>query len=286
MNSSCYRFILDIQSVQSQISIPVSLYDTARTLYISFADGGKPYELSDGCRAVFSATKADGHHLLNDCVILLGRTVQYDFTPQTTSAVGKVDCEVQLYGEDGRLITSPRFTLVVYEGALEGQVLSEDEEMTFSNIIVAEQLRVAAENERIASDEEREAIAKRALAAAERVEGSVKGDRVYIRYSAYPDGRGYTTEWARGLNYIGISVGLYEPEDQSGYQWSVFAPGIYVGGGEMPDYADLQVDDESEEGDFVEDYIDQKLDERLGELDDSLYAILAIQEQLIGGGES
>lgn len=280
MNSSCYRFILDIQSVQSQISIPVSLYDTARTLYISFADGGKPYELSDGCRAVFSATKADGHHLLNDCVILGGRTVQYDFTPQTTSAVGKVDCEVQLYGEDGRLITSPRFTLVVYEGALEGQVLSEDEEMTFSNIIVAEQLRVAAENERVASDEEREAIAKRALAAAERVEGSVKGDRIYIRYSAYPDGRDYTEEWHRGLNYIGISVGIYEPVDASDYQWSVFAPGIYVGGGEMPDYADIQVDTESEDADFLETYIDERVEAILAP---GLDAIIDIQEQLIGG---
>jgi len=33
-------------------------------------------------------------------------------------------------------------------------------------------------------------------------------------------------------------------------------------------------------------YFDAHIDERLGELDDSLYAILAIQEQLIGGGES
>lgn len=71
---------------------------------------------------------------------------------------------------------------------------------------------------------------------------SMRGYSVHIRYSAYPDGRDYTAEWRRGLNYIGIAIGKDAPMNANGYQWSVFAPGIYVGSGVMPDYADIQID--------------------------------------------
>lgn len=241
---SNYPFTLDIHGVVSQISFPVSLNDTARSLLISLTDGGKPYEITDGCRAVFAALKPDGTCLFNDCIIVGNKVIRYDFTPQTASVKGKVDCEVRLYGVDGNLVTSPRFTIVVYEGLLDERILSEDEKTTVDNMVLAEQARIAAENERIASDAEREEIARRAEAAAERVEESVNGDDVFIRYSAYPDGRGYTDTWQRGLNYIGVAAGLKEPEDASGYQWSLFAPNIYVGSGEMPDYADVQIDPE------------------------------------------
>ena len=239
---SNYPFTLDIHGVVSQISFPVSLNDTARSLLISLTDGGKPYEITDGCRAVFAALKPDGTCLFNDCIIVGNKVIRYDFTPQTASVKGKVDCEVRLYGVDGNLVTSPRFTIVVYEGLLDERILSEDEKTTVDNMILAEQARIAAENERIASDAEREEIARRAEAAAKRVEESVNGDDVFIRYSAYPDGRDYTDTWQRGLNYIGVAAGLKEPEDASGYQWSLFAPNIYVGSGEMPDYADIQID--------------------------------------------
>ena len=244
---SNYPFTLDIHGVVSQISFPVSLNDTARSLLISLTDGGRPYEISHGCRAVLAAVKPDGTRLLNDCIIVGNKIIRYDFTPQTASFKGKIDCEVRLYGEDGNLVTSPRFTIVVYEGLLDERIVSEDEKTTINNMLVAEQLRVAAENERVAAEAEREEVAKRAEAAADRVKESLNGDRVYIRYSAYPDGEGYVSEWARGLNYIGVAAGLDEPTDKSGYEWSIFAPTVYVGSGDMPDYADIQIDPNGED---------------------------------------
>ncbi len=71
---------------------------------------------------------------------------------------------------------------------------------------------------------------------------SMRGYSIHVRYSAYPDGRDYSKVWRRGLNYIGIATGVDAPTNANAYQWSLFAPGIYVGGGDMPDYADIQID--------------------------------------------
>lgn len=87
-------------------------------------------------------------------------------------------------------------------------------------------------------------LTERAEEATNRINESVRADRLFFRYSAYPDGRDYTDRWERGLNYIGVAVGFYEPEDASGYQWSLFSPGVYVGSGDMPPYADVQIDPE------------------------------------------
>lgn len=153
---SNYPFTLDIHGVVSQISFPVSLNDTARSLLISLTDGGKPYEISDGCRAVLAAVKPDGTRLFNDCIIVGNKVIRYDFTPQTSSVTGKVDCEVRLYGTDGNLVTSPRFTIVVYEGLLDESILSVDEKTTIDSIILSEQQRVEAEAARVEAEAARE----------------------------------------------------------------------------------------------------------------------------------
>ena len=46
MNSSIYRFTLDMHSAQSQVSIPVMLGDTGRTLRINLSDGSNPYVIA------------------------------------------------------------------------------------------------------------------------------------------------------------------------------------------------------------------------------------------------
>ena len=255
MISSKYRFSLDIHSIQSQVSIPVSLGDTARVFYISLTDARKPFYIADGCMAKLSIKRPTGTYLEEFCIIKNNAIIKYDFSQnKNTAAVeGLHNCEVTLYSPNGKILTSPKFSIVVSKRA----VSSDDIDLTDDNIkiidslVVAEASRVAAENERIAADAEREEIARRAEAAAERVKESLNGDRVFIRYSAYPDGRYYADTWQRGLNYIGVAAGINEPADASGYEWSVFAPGIYVGGGEMPDYADIQIDPDSEDIDYV-----------------------------------
>lgn len=150
MNYSKYRFNLDMQSYISQISLPVRQHDTGIVLRINLTDGGVPYSIKNGCRAVFYARKADGNPLMNDCVIEKNTTICYTLTPQTTACSGVVDCEVRLYGTDGNLITTPRFILVVDSRVVHDEdfPLSDSEQTILDNIIISETQRVDAERDR------------------------------------------------------------------------------------------------------------------------------------------
>ena len=151
MNYSDYRFTLDItNTVQAQVSVPVTLGDTGRRLYIGLTERGKPYTVVDGCRAVFVAKKPDGTSIFNDCIIEANKTIVYEFSSNTASAQGVVDCEIRLYGIDGKLITSPQFIIVVDKRVLRDEeiTLSESEHTTLDNIILSEAERIAAEKAR------------------------------------------------------------------------------------------------------------------------------------------
>lgn len=177
MNSSNYRFSLDIHSRQSQVSIPVLLNDTGRSLYISLSDGGEPYCIADGCRAVLFATKADETTLINDCIIEWNTTIRYDFTEQTATAEGITNCEIRLYGVDGRMITSPRFLMVVdartvYDGNV---IISANETNAIDAIILKEDARAGAEEKRVIAERARtEAEVSRAAAEQARDEAEKK----------------------------------------------------------------------------------------------------------------
>ena len=112
MTNSFYKISLDIQDHGSHVSLKAKKGDTGRLLYINLMDGRKPYVITDECYAVFTAKKADGKILYNSCSII-GNTISYAFTPQTTSAVGKAECEIKLYGAEDKLLTSARFALMV-----------------------------------------------------------------------------------------------------------------------------------------------------------------------------
>lgn len=150
MNYSDYRFTLDVQIHQSQVSVPVTLNDTARRLYIGFTDGRKPYTIPDGCRAVFVAHKPDKNSILNDCIIENNKTVVYEFSKNTTNAEGIVDCEIRLYDKAGRELTSPQFIIVVDKQVVRDEEvsLSESESTTLDSIISSEFERIAAEEKR------------------------------------------------------------------------------------------------------------------------------------------
>jgi hypothetical protein len=150
MNYSDYRFTLDIQIHQAQVSVPVTFNDTARRLYIGFTDGRKPYTIPDGCRAVFAAHKPDGNTILNDCIIENNKTVVYEFSKNTTNAEGVVDCEIRLYDIKGKELTSPQFIIVVDKKVIRDEEipLSESESTTLDDIIRYELERRNAEEER------------------------------------------------------------------------------------------------------------------------------------------
>lgn len=276
MNYSKYRFNLDMQSYISQIALPVRQHDTGIVLRINLTDGGVPYVIEDGCRAVFCARKADGNPLMSDCVIEKNTTICYELTQQTTACSGVVDCEIRLYGADGNLITTPRFILVVDSRVVHDDdfPLSDSEQTILDNIILSETARQANEVEREKAEAKREsAEAERAKvfneAEAEREEafgdaletsvraqdiadtltkkleaGEFLGKSVFIRYSDNAEGTDYTEEW-NGEFYIGIAVAVTAPTDKSGYNWTRFY-GDPVSFNELTDvpYSYLDVDED------------------------------------------
>lgn len=157
MNSSYYRFSLEMQSVQSQVSIPASLYDTARSLYINFTDGGKPYSIATGCLAKLSITRPSGSKLHEFCAIEGHTTVIYSFSQnkRTVAEEGIHECEVTLYGSNGEQITSPRFTMIVSERVVnmdDDNGLDEESIGIVDEIVRQEMERQAAEDVRATTE--------------------------------------------------------------------------------------------------------------------------------------
>ena len=129
---------LDIHQTGKPVTVTVKRGDTGRAIQITLTDGGFPFPFSQDCYAVFTAKKPDGTVLYNNCVIE-GDTIEYTFTPQTTSVCGIVRCEVKLYGGDDKLITSPVFLLMVQETVYnEGDTVESADEITALTALVSE----------------------------------------------------------------------------------------------------------------------------------------------------
>lgn len=181
MNYSIFRIPLNLHSVQSQASVPVFLGDTSIQLRISLSDGVKPYMITDGCLAKISIKRPTGTHLEEFCSIENNTTIVYSFdqNEHTAAVEGIHDCDVTLYGKDGGVLGSPRFTMVVSEKVVNSDdiVISEDDHNTIDAIIKAEVSRQDAETGRINNEAERvDAETKRAQAEEQRA--LVEGARV------------------------------------------------------------------------------------------------------------
>lgn len=167
MNSAFFRFILDVQIARSQTSIPVSLNDTAITLYMSLTDGGKPYYIEDGCLAKLSIKRPSGSMIHEFCRIEGNTSVVYPFSqnPRTASESGIHECELTLYGLKGEQLTASHFSMVVDDRVINGDDNDgiDDESIGIVDAIiheeqarrVAESGRVAAETERVEAEESR-----------------------------------------------------------------------------------------------------------------------------------
>lgn len=130
-----HRISLDIHTAKSQATLKVKQGDTSRKLLITLCENGLPYHIADDCYADFSAVKADGNYLFNDCTIS-GNTIEYTFTAQTSAAVGAMACEITLYGKDGQRITSPRFTIIVEETVYNGEEIVSSPEANALNELI------------------------------------------------------------------------------------------------------------------------------------------------------
>ena len=152
MNSSKFRFTLDLHSIQSQYSIPVMMGDTGVTLLINITDGGIPYTITDGCLAKLSIKRPKGTYIEEFCTIKNNAVIEYPFSQnENTCAVeGIHHCDVTLYSPDGARLGSPSFTMVVSEKVIRSdEVYLSDEDYTAVNAMLAKEAeRQIAETER------------------------------------------------------------------------------------------------------------------------------------------
>lgn len=128
MNYSTYRFTLDLRKHESQMSIAVFTNDTAVRLCISLTDGGIPYHVGEGCRAVLYGKRPDDSPLIHNCMIDDTGRIIYDFNEHTASQRGITRCHIRLYGTDGELISAPRFIIVAEDGLVTDEDLNKIED--------------------------------------------------------------------------------------------------------------------------------------------------------------
>ena len=153
MNSS-FRFSLDMHSTQSQISIPVTVYDTARVLLISLSDGASPFFIPDGCLALLSCKRPTGTIFESFCAIENNSVIKYEFSQDgdkiSVLTPGLYNCSVILYDAEGAVIASPRFSLVATERVVTNDDVdyTDDDRTAMELILASEAERRLAEKDR------------------------------------------------------------------------------------------------------------------------------------------
>jgi hypothetical protein len=137
MNNLKYRITLDLLETTAPIVLKAMRFDTKCSIIARLTAKSSPFPLGEGIQAVLAGYKPDGTTLFNDCTIL-NDTIIYDFTQQTTTAVGVVECEFKLYTKEGNpLLTSPRFSLLIENTIYDEHVFvdSTDEHNAFASFI-------------------------------------------------------------------------------------------------------------------------------------------------------
>lgn len=284
MNYSDYRFTLDVQIHQAQVSVPVTFGDSARKLCIGLTDGRKPYVIGEGCRAVFNAKKPDGTVIKNDCIIERN-TILYEFTANTTNAEGVVNCDITIVAADGKVLTSPQFIIVVDKRVVrDEEILSqlpEDKRSTLDNMIAAEIARDAAESNRVKAESER-----KEKESARRSDEVDRNDREVARILA--ESERHEREIARveaETNRIWAETAREDAEEKRKYaEGEVSSGSSYYGGRALAEYLRSVAEEnrvEAEKGRVAK---MAEIEALVGDIGTALDAILAIQESLIGGG--
>lgn len=129
MERSIYRITLDLHDRRPLVTLRMTSGDTARRIYVSFADGTVPYVLTPDISARMCAVKPSGLQIFNTMTVEDG-TAYYDVTAATLAESGTVECQVRLYDAENRLMSSPRFMLEVSESLLDEQSVESTDEYT------------------------------------------------------------------------------------------------------------------------------------------------------------
>jgi hypothetical protein len=150
MNYTDYRISLDIFKTASQAVLPVKQGDTAYRLCISITANGSPYRITEGCYALFTAKKPDENFINNECTIE-NNVIYYQLTPQTTAAIGVVECEIVLYDSNDEQLATPHFSILVDAKAYNGEEIESSSEVNMLEDLIEESKAQIARAEAVVS---------------------------------------------------------------------------------------------------------------------------------------
>lgn len=180
MNSSNFRFSLDLHSLHSQVTIPAFHGDTSITLYITLTDGGKPYYFAQGSLAKITIKRPTGTFLEDFCMLKDNITIVYPFAQNegTCAVEGINECDITVYAPNGAVVGSPRFTIMVAEKVMrrEDIIIADEDYKIAESMIKAEAARQAAEAERVDAEDAR-VLAEQNRATAEQRRASEEAAR-------------------------------------------------------------------------------------------------------------
>lgn len=114
MKNTAYHITLDVHSRRESATLRLKQGTSALCLYLRLTEDGLCYPIEPHCTAVLAAVKPDGSVLYNACQICDGTAI-YTFTGQETNTPGCIPCELRLYDQNGKLLISPTFCLLVEE---------------------------------------------------------------------------------------------------------------------------------------------------------------------------
>lgn len=128
---------LDMNAPKIKSSLSVRLGDTCtRSIHVTLSNGGSVVSMENALVALIEIEKPDGNHCYNDCVIS-GNEIQYTITTQTVNVEGTCKCQIRVTFEDGAVITSPIFDLVVYSQLVDqNEVKSQNEYTSLTEQVV------------------------------------------------------------------------------------------------------------------------------------------------------
>ena len=128
MDPSTFYLNLDIHQTRTQASLNLFQNDTARSISVTLYEDGQPYHISDECVAVLKAVKPDNTVIYNNCTTYADGTVTSPITAQMVAATGIILCQIDIYGRNGQVLASPRFSLFVESALLSDTVIMSTDE--------------------------------------------------------------------------------------------------------------------------------------------------------------
>lgn len=159
MNNVMQHITLELTREISKSTLSVKKNDTnIRKVQVVLTNNGGMLPLENVVMAVVKAKKPDGKNVWNDCVIQ-GNVISFTMTSQMINVAGDVTCEIEVTWIDQSMLTTPQFTIHVYDSINTGvesqneyngivQALAE----TIENRELAESAMISALNSKASAE--------------------------------------------------------------------------------------------------------------------------------------